>query len=72
MLSFERGFLRGARIVQHESSMRKTQSACRVCLTLGSCSTSNENGDDTVMDDAQESQNGEQADELDETKLFLV
>lgn len=36
---------------------------------------SNENGDDTVMDDAQESQNGEQANEeleLDETKLFLV
>lgn len=36
---------------------------------------SNENGDDTVMDDAQESQNGEQAEdelELDETKLFLV
>lgn len=36
---------------------------------------SNENGDDTVMDDAQESQNGEQAAdelELEETKLFLV
>ncbi|KAG6365391.1 RNA polymerase subunit AC19 [Diaporthe eres] len=36
---------------------------------------SNENGDDTVMDDAQESQNGEQAAdelELDETKLFLL
>ncbi|KAH8781348.1 DNA-directed RNA polymerase [Diaporthe sp. PMI_573] len=36
---------------------------------------SNENGDDTVMDDAQQSQNGEEAAdelELDETKLFLL
>lgn len=36
---------------------------------------SNENGDDTVMDDAQQSQNGEEAAdelELEETKLFLV
>jgi hypothetical protein len=35
---------------------------------------STENGDDTVMDDAQQSQNGEDADELEleETKLFLV
>ncbi|KAK2605358.1 hypothetical protein N8I77_008197 [Diaporthe amygdali] len=36
---------------------------------------SNENGDDTVMEDAQESQNGDQvADELEleETKLFLL
>lgn len=35
---------------------------------------SNEIGDDTVMDDAQQSQNGEAAEELEveETKLFLV
>ncbi|KAI3398289.1 hypothetical protein diail_9627 [Diaporthe ilicicola] len=36
---------------------------------------SNENGDDTVMDDAHESQNGEQAAdelELEENKLFLL
>lgn len=44
-------------------------------LRIVTAKMSNENGDDTVMDDAQESQNGEQAAdelELDETKLFLV
>lgn len=36
---------------------------------------SNEIGDDTVMDDAQQSQNGDEAAEeleVEETKLFLV
>lgn len=44
-------------------------------LRIVTAKMSNENGDDTVMDDAQESQNGELAAdelELDETKLFLV